>query len=215
MRLGRLACGILVGTAVLACASRSQTGIPLASCPVSESALPFEAAPMGRLAGTYRLTMVADSFPRPGATSSGLLHLRVQTDTLRRYYVFNVIAQEWRRVGERPLVGTLDMDRRPIAAPATGDPMSMDPDAPGVYFEAWDGAFYIGRLRNTPDGMSTQLVPRRASERGFRGRWEPDYGLAWPVDSVTGDYIKVGGRFCAERLDPDVAKRTNQPGKGR
>lgn len=47
--------------------------------------------PVGKLAGEYRLTLVADSFPRPGAAASGVLRLRVQTDTLRRYYVFSVI----------------------------------------------------------------------------------------------------------------------------
>ena len=183
----------------MACVHRASQGPePASACPYPSNTL-FDSTRIEDLAGAYELTLVADSFPIPGATVSGQLILRVNTDTLRRRYVFSVPTRQWRKFGERPLVGTADINLKQLFAPVSRDPRSTDPDAPGVYFEQAYGEFLLGVQPNLTDGTSTELVPSHVWPDGFRGRWIPNYGIATIVDSTSGKPAHVGGVFCAVR----------------
>ena len=163
----------------------------------------FDTTRVLELAGEYRLTMRADSFPSVGATTVGVLSLQVQTDTLRRYYVRPVFAPGWVPSGDRALVGTLEIDLTPIAGSTSGDPASTDPDAPGVYYESRSPffdypRFEIGLFPGMLDGSLVILKPERMSSEGFGGRWVPEYGGVYMVTEA-GDRAHVGGDFCAVR----------------
>jgi hypothetical protein len=199
MRVSLLASMALFGWS---CASQQHAIASLAlSCSAPSSATKFDSSQVEQLAGVYALTLVADSFPSHGARTSGRLWLRVNADTLLRYYVHSPITGSWRRLGERPLVGTLEMNLEAIFAPYSLDPRSTNPGAPGVYFEriSGTGGFNIGVQPNMSDGTSTTLVPTLVWPEGFQGRWEPDYGILSFMDPATGKPAHVGGDFCAAR----------------
>ena len=187
------------------CASHQNAIASLAqSCAAPPEAAKVDSSRVEQLAGVYAITLEADSFPSHGARAHGRLRLLVNTDTLRRYYRFSPITREWRRSGERPLVGTLEMNLDAIFAPYSLDPRSANPDAPGVYFESSSGTggFIIGDQPNITDGTSTTLVPTLVWAEGFEGRWTPDYGIASILNSATGKPAHVGGDFCAVRTRP-------------
>jgi hypothetical protein len=199
MRVSLLAAMAVLGWS---CASQQHAIASLAqSCTAPSTAARFDSSEVEQLAGDYALTLVADSFPSHGARTSGRLRLRVNTDTLRRYYVHSPLTNGWRRFGERPLVGTLEMNLDAIFAPYSLDPRSTNPDAPGVYFQrtSGTGGFNIGVQPNMTDGTSTTLVPTVVWPEGFQGRWEPDYGIARILNPATGQPAHVGGDFCAVR----------------
>ncbi|HET9709683.1 MAG TPA: hypothetical protein VFP39_15395 [Gemmatimonadales bacterium] len=185
MRVSLLALMALLGWS---CASRQHAIASLAlSCAAPSTAAPFDSSQVEQLAGVYALTLVADSFPSHGARTSGRLRLRVSTDTLRH-------------TGERPLVGTLEMNLDAIFAPYSHDPKSVDPTAPGVYFDGSSGAFGIGVQPNLTDGTSTSLTPLLVWPEGFQGRWTPHYGIASIMNPSSGKPAHVGGDFCAIRM---------------
>jgi hypothetical protein len=192
---------LIVSLAAVGCMLQTQRRSELTHpCAYPSSASAFDSAHVEELAGDYNLTLVADSFPSPGAATSGQLSLRVNTDTLRRRYVFSVLWQQWHRFGERPLVGTAAIDLGRVYAPVSRDPRSTDPDAPGVYFEQAYGEFRVGVQPNSSDGTSTELAPAHVWSDGFQGHWTPDYGIATLVDSSTGKPAHLGGVFCAIRI---------------
>jgi len=198
----RVTCVAWMTLLELSCASQQRKISTLAlSCAAPSTATQFDSSQVEQLAGVYALTLVADSFPSHGTRTSGRLNLRVNTDTLRRYYVYSPITHGWRRFGERPLVGTLEMNLDVIFAPSSLDPRSTNPDAPGVYFErsSGTGGFNIGVQPNMTDGTSTTLVPTRVWPEGFLGRWSPDYGILGINDPATRKPAHVGGDFCAAR----------------
>jgi len=167
------------------CGSHQKAIASLAlSCAAPETASRFESSQVQQLAGVYALTLVADSFPSHGARTFGRLRLGINSDTLHS-------------AGSRPLVGVLEMNLDAVFAPYSHDPRSTAAQAPGVYFAA--GAFEIGVQPNLNDGTSTSLTPELVWPEGFRGRWDPHYGIAQILNPATGKPAHVGGDFCAVR----------------
>jgi len=160
----------------------SPTLIP--TCAAPTDAAKFDSSRVAALAGVYTLSLVADSFPSPGARTFGRLRLRADTQ----------------RVADRPLVGMLEMNLDAIFAPYSLDPLSLDPKAPGVYFDRAAGVFAIGVQPNLQDGTSTSLTPLLVWPDGFQGRWSANYGIGRVLDRTTGKPAHVGGEFCAARV---------------
>ena len=184
MRVSLFASMALLGWS---CASHQHAIASLAqSCAAPSTAAAFDSSQVEQLAGVYALMLVTDSFPSHGARTWGRLRLRVTADTLRRFV-------EW------PLVGTLDMNLDAIFAPYSHDPKSVDPRAPGVYFDKPSAVFGIGVQPNLVDGTSTSLTPLLVWPDGFQGRWTPHYGIASIMNPATGKPAHVGGDFCAVR----------------
>ncbi len=181
MRFPRIA-SLLLGWS---CASQQRTISTLAlSCSAPHTAVRFDSSQVEQLAGVYALTLVTDSFPSHGARTFGRLRIHVNTDTLRR-------------VGDRPLVGSLEMNLDAVFAPYSHDPRSTAVAAPGVYFETH--ALEVGVQPNLTDGTSTSLTPELVWPEGFQGRWEPHYGIGQVLNPATGKPAHVGGEFCAVR----------------
>lgn len=200
MRRPRAALGIALLTVAplgAACATaKGGTVDQLASCPVPESAPAFDSTRIEQLEGTFRLTVVSDSHPSPGARTSGRLLLREQPSEAKRERTLGA-----QYVGDVPLIGSTDVDLSVLGVATTGDPTSTDPDRPGVYLSVAGSVFQL-RVGSQPgylDGYLMILDLLRVSERGFRGTWEPSYGFQVLVDTITGELIHVGGEFCAER----------------
>lgn len=184
MRVSLLASLTLLGWS---CASHQHAIATLArSCAAPNTAARFDSSQVEHLAGVYALVLVTDSFPSHGARTSGRLRLRVTADTLRRF-------------GDWPLVGRLEMNLDAIFAPYSHDPNSVDPRAPGVYFDKLSGVFGVGVQPNLMDGTSTSLSPLLVWPEGFQGRWTPHYGIASIMNPATGKPAHVGGDFCAVR----------------
>lgn len=180
---------VFTSTAALAlsCVPQPRTG-PNAGPPCSPptTATKFDVSHVDQLTGVYALSLVADSFPKPGARTFGQLSLRANTDTVHP-------------TRERPLLGTTELNLDAIFAPYSHDPTSLDPKAPGVYFDSASGAFAIGVQPSLKDGMSTSLIPALVWPDGFSGRWTADYGISSPLNPKTGKPAHVGGTFCAVR----------------
>lgn len=175
-----------VTSLALSCAPHRHTGANLVpECTAPSTASKFDTSQVEQLAGSYALTLVADSFPKSGARTFGRLRLRASTDT-------------WS--GQRPLVGTLQMNLDAIFAPYSLDPKSPDANAPGVYFDKVAGALLIGVQPNLKTGTSTSLTPLLVWPDGFQGRWSPDYGITSVMNPATGKPAHVGGDFCAARI---------------
>jgi hypothetical protein len=184
MRVSLLASMALFGWS---CASQQHAIASLAlSCAAPSSATKFDSSQVEQLAGVYALTLVADSFPSYGARTFGRLRLRANTKSVRGF-------------GEWPLVGTLEMNLDAIFAAYSHDPKSVDPHAPGVYFDKASGVFGIGVQPSLMDGTSTSLTPLLVWPDGFQGRWTPNYGIASIMNPATGKRAHVGGDFCAAR----------------
>ncbi|HEY6223096.1 MAG TPA: hypothetical protein VIW26_04890 [Gemmatimonadales bacterium] len=164
----------------LGCAPARSGLPPVPACAAPASATPFDSSRVDSLAGAYTLILTADSFPSAGARTAGRLRLQVNGDA------------------RRPLVGSLEINLDAIFAPYSNDPRSVNPDAPGVFFDMASQRLSIGVQPNLPDGMSTSLVPALTWPDGFQGRWTPDYGIA-SLRNSKGERAYVGGTFCALR----------------
>lgn len=154
----------------------------------------FDSAAAGRLAGTYRLTIVSDWEDERGRTVTGRLVLQ-PTDSLHALYE-RLFTGRWRRADHRPLWGWADLNRRNVTVPWGADPSSRDPEQPGVLFHA-NGVLELGVWRGL-DGSNVDLVVRTASASGLSGTWTSDLGIATMVRD--GQRLpNPFGHFCAFR----------------
>lgn len=187
------AAALLVATTLSACATLHSGGVRCQT-PASAIALaPFAPARALALAGSYELTIVADSGPRAGHSARGTLSL-TPNDTLHRYYVN--LGAGWARHGDRPLIGWGEF-RGDVGLMTAGTPIdSHDPAQPGVAFvlDSLSGGlrFMLGD-RRILDGGYNEFTVTAATDDWFAGRWESSLG---PTT------YRATGFFCAHRQLP-------------
>lgn len=154
-----------------------------ASCMPVERSL-ASGATMAGMAGRYDLVLV-----RPGdrpAAADGSVTLRDQPSGSQEIWGAST-----------PLLGSTDVELDAVGALKVGDPMSEDPEAPGVLVleqDRSDGRSVILRLGSEAnrrdqlrfDGAYTVLRVHRIDADGFSGSWE----------SGSSD-VRSLGHFCA------------------
>lgn len=182
------------------CRSQSSTPSPEKCAPVSTN-LP-ETASATRLAGEYRLRLVATSGAKKGAVADGTLRLDRQNDSLR---------YRSRLGGARdstvlhPLYGATDVDLTLVDAVSVGSTSTLDPARPGVLVIERRSApgrppktEIILRLgsdanrmdRQRFDGGYTALRARKVGRGRLAGSWASGVGTE-----------RAAGYFCATRKD--------------
>ena len=147
------------------------------------------------LAGQYELVLVATSPAERDRQARGQLTLS-PADTLQQFYTRALGTGPYRRWGNKPLVGTTDINLGQVSASTEGDPRSTDRERPGVvvhrHGEVWLG--YAPVL----DGSTTTLRITHAGPTGLWGTWEASYGYVVRVEN--GEEVpNPAGRFCALR----------------
>jgi hypothetical protein len=171
-------------------ACRAQPAVAPAPCAPARAGA---TAPAERLAGGYRLTLVATQGPRTGRAVTGELrlsqHSRAPEGTTRY-----------------PLRGTAAIALDSVGAQAPGDIGSGDTARPGVLGVEWrrsGGAMpdpapqltlRFGADANGPEtgrieGVYMALVVDSVSANGFAGRWNSGV-----------ENRRAAGHFCAERV---------------
>jgi hypothetical protein len=179
--------------ATLACAGRGRSGAAAVECRPVEG--PFSAtAPWDSLAGTWQLTLVAESGPMTGHREEGALWLQAQDTALRR------VDRPGPTTVTVPVIGTTDIALEQVGAVRMGDVRSADPLQPGISIwesRAPDGSvsavLRIGQeaIRSNLlriEGGYTALFLRQVSINAIRGGW---------ASGVTTEAAK--GYFCAQR----------------
>lgn len=165
---------------------RPPTTRPACSASPPADATPFDPARLDALVGTFEVRDVWTSAGAEGAEGRWRLRLAVNTDTLRRYYVYRTF-RGYVRQGERPLVGTrvvTDEAGHRYTAPA----------------ELEGSAIYVGG-RGGFDSSPAEYVVRAVSPRGFWGTWEDRLtGIGRPVGRDGKMMDSAGGCFCATRV---------------
>lgn len=188
------------------------------------AARPFDPVDASRLAGEYRLILVTTRAQERGRATEGRLSLWL-ADTLRRYYEpryltlrdstdttrlrirsSHVVTDSilgWHRSGvDRPVLGALEIDLRPVGASAKAHLSSRDPNEPGARLEGEDLQLTPARLGlRRADEPSTTLHLRAVDDRGFYGRWTADIGYGLEILDRNGRTVpEPFGYFCARRL---------------
>jgi hypothetical protein len=198
--------GFVALLAVAACHSPAPTTKPVTksaadTCAALSSDLP-RSATGARLAGEYRLRLVATAGPRSGEAVNAHLRLAPLADSLQvpppMLGVLDTTTRD-------PLAGSTDLDPVLVGGVGTGDNGSTDPTAPGVLvIERHPGAtgapaslmLRLGALANRRglarfDGGYFALTVRRIDADGFAGTWAS--GTARQT---------AAGYFCTERTSP-------------
>jgi hypothetical protein len=186
-----------MAVAIIACA-RTRTGesAPVCAVPPAIPLAPFATAIAERLDGDYLLLVVAQSGPRRGRAAHGPLHL-ARTDTLHRYYN-NVLGQEWRRIGNHPLMGWTSLEGE-VGMATAGTPLdSRDSTFPGVVSNLdslRSGLRFMLGYRPMLDGGGNEFVVTRVGANEFAGRWMSRLGYTT---------YAAAGYFCAVRVGVDL-----------
>ena len=182
------------------CRSPSGRATPEECAPIGTELPPASSA--GRLAGEYRLRLVATSGAKKGAATEGTLRLDPQADALR---------YRTRPGGARdstvlhPLYGAAEVDLDAIDAVSVGNTTSLDPMQPGVLVmerhaaagrpPAAEIVIRLGsdanrRDRQRFDGGYTALRVRQIGPGRLAGSWS---------SGVTTE--RAAGFFCAVRKE--------------
>jgi hypothetical protein len=155
-----------------------------------------------RLAGKYKLKLVAVSGAKKGETVEGTLDLQPHDSTLR--YRTRLDGSLDSTV-VHPLFGTGDINLDAVGAVSVGNTMSRDPRQPGVLVIERHAAPHkapmaeitvrLGsdanrRDRVRFDGGYSVLRVQQLDEPGFAGSWS---------SGVTGE--RAAGYFCATRVE--------------
>jgi hypothetical protein len=197
----RLATLLVVG----ACHSAAPATKPAANPAMDTCAAPTGELPRSatgdRLAGKYRLRLVATAGPRSGEAVNAHLRLAPLADSLQVPPPMLGVQDTTTRY---PLAGSTDLDPSLVGGVGTGDNGSTDPTAPGVLvIERHTGSdgpasimLRLGALANRRglqrfDGGYFALTVRRVDTEGFVGTWSS--GTARQA---------AAGYFCAQRTSP-------------
>jgi hypothetical protein len=184
--------GVAAGFAV------ALAGVVSAGCPAQPAVAPAPCAPVqatlaagaraGRLAGEYRLTLVATRGARAGRGAAGRLRLSPYTHPV-----------EMGGGARSPLYGTAALVLDSVGATAPGDIGSASVERPGVRVIESSvprpqvtlrfGANANGPATGQIEGAHLALFVDSIAPSGFFGRW----------DSGTPEQ-RSGGHFCAERV---------------
>jgi hypothetical protein len=193
-----------VALAIVAVACRSprpDVGSALDSCVEGGPPLTPGSAAKG-LAGSYRLSLTAESGLRTGTSAEGRLALLSRGDSAAAPVVVLGVPDS---SVTHPLAGTLELDPAAVGAVATGDLQSTDPAAPGVLVIERRRAdapveitLRLGADANRGgkerfDGGYFALTVRRLGPKGFAGTWASGGAI---VPSGSGG---ARGTFCARR----------------
>jgi hypothetical protein len=192
--------------AVGACHSAAPATKPAANPTTDTCAAPTGERPRSatgdRLAGEYRLRLVATAGPRSGEAVNARLRLAPLADSLQ---VPPPLLGVVDTTTHFPLAGSTDLDPALVGGVGTGDNASSDPTAPGVLvIERHPGAtgapaslmLRLGALANRRDlqrfdGGYFALTVRQVDAEGFAGTWSS--GTARQT---------AAGYFCARRTSP-------------
>jgi hypothetical protein len=183
---------LAISVALVAC-SRPRSSELSRSCvkPPATPLAPFSSALAEGLVGDFSFTVIAKSGPRSGKTAHGVLHL-LSADTLQRYYVRG-FRDEWRRIGNQPLVGWMHLEGD-VALSTAGVPLnSRDSVLPGVASRldsVRSGLRFMLGYRPMLDGGFNEFVITQVSMNEFAGRWSSQMGYTT---------YKASGYFCAVR----------------
>lgn len=170
---------------VVGCVHGQYEPSPACSASPSPDARPFDLAHPETLIGEFDLRDVWTSAGREGEENRSRLRLDVNTDTLRRFYVFKTF-RGYVREGDRPIIGTNEIDDN-------GRPYRY-----GVEVE--DGVIYVGGRGGT-DSSPTEYLVRAVSPQGFWGSWrDPLTGIGRPVGRDGKLMNDARGFFCAIRV---------------
>jgi len=187
----------LVAVIHWSCSLASDQAIPCSS--VSNSAKSFVGIHLQP--GKYKVTLVAISGKRKGASTAGDLTL-ISTSKKDISPKTGKSAYDAENLAETPLYGSITIDFAAVNAPVTNLSGSLDPVYPDVLvhvigFEGIEGqpAVVIGSEGNRRDGVSILdgsgigLFVQEIRDTGFAGKWD-----AWGI--VHGG----SGYFCADRI---------------
>jgi hypothetical protein len=182
--------------------SRSADALSTAGdCAPSTERLPSDAT-ADRLAGEYRVRVVATAGAKTGARQDARLLLRPVDDSLRRPSTVLGLRDSTTRL---PLSGSIELDPAAVGAARTGDLLSLDPLAPGV--------LVLERHPVRPDAPA-EIILRLGSDANRRGvvRYDGGYfaltvrqiGAAEFAGTWASGVATEGaeGYFCAERAGP-------------
>ncbi len=198
-----------------------QSGPSPSSCPIAEGDGLVEGDVSGLTAGTFRLVLSvtepttlldSDSVVGLGPVKTGAKTRKrvvegelwlAQQDSVLRY--LRTAAGERDTTAEMPLYGATDLDFAAVGAVDTGDPMSREPNRPGV-------AVLVQRIASSDEGsLDTRITLRIGAKANRRGVTLFDGGYTalrvsrigtlgfagtWSSGAMS---IESQGRFCAVR----------------
>ncbi|UCF19172.1 MAG: hypothetical protein JSU87_14790 [Gemmatimonadota bacterium] len=145
------------------------------------------------LEGEYELTLVAAAGEAEGRSASGRLWLYANAPEMR---ALPAAAGGVRSDASAPLYGATDVAPEAVGGLRLGDPMSRDPEKPGVLLVQQNGRIVLrvgseanrrGLLRF--DGGYFVLRVQEVTDAGFAGTWAS--GLL---------EVQAQGHFCATAL---------------
>jgi hypothetical protein len=184
----------LAGATLLAgsgCQSRRPTPDPMSCSPATSSS--GLGTPAEKLAGVYRLKLVATEGAKAGHSSEGTLLLQPYEGSLREVTVGGIRDTAASYVH----YGRADVDLDAVGAVSPGELGSLDPMRPGVVVIRRKGAITLrlgsaANRRNVArfDGGYMALRVGAAAADRFAGSWMSGIGTQ-----------RSGGYFCAVRED--------------